>query len=142
MKQVDTSKFWLLKTLLHMKIEFQNSIVRLSFLYRIANIKIAWINLCSSHCPHTKQFHRAHNRIMLGSKFAKKGHYIKCFLEIKYFRKSIFVIWWIAKQSVIFNIKKSFKQSANIYKHKYFRFKIKCPLKSECALYKPKLSYV
>ena len=107
MKQADTSTFWLLKTLLHMKIEFQNSTVRLSFLYCIANIKIAWINLYSSHCPHTKQFHRAHNRIMLGSKFAKKGHYIKCVLQMKHFRKSIFVIWWIAKQSVFLISKKA-----------------------------------
>ena len=30
-----------------MKIEFKNSILRLGFLYRIADIKNAWINPCS-----------------------------------------------------------------------------------------------
>ena len=61
-----------------MKTEFQNSIVRLNFLCCITDIKIVWLSLCPSHCPHTKQFYRAHNRVMLDSKFAKKGHYIKC----------------------------------------------------------------
>ena len=32
-----------------MKIEFQNSIVTLSFFCRITDIKIAWINPCSVH---------------------------------------------------------------------------------------------
>ena len=61
-----------------MKTEFQNSVVRLNFLCCITDIKIVWLSLCPSHCPHTKQFYRAHNRVMLDSKFAKKGHYIKC----------------------------------------------------------------
>ena len=60
-KHIDTSKFWLLKTLLqmnfnskviqqkqkqnlYMKIDLQNSIVRLSFFCRRTDIKIAWIN--------------------------------------------------------------------------------------------------
>ena len=29
-----------------MKIEFENSIRKLNFLYRLLDIKIAWINLC------------------------------------------------------------------------------------------------
>ena len=33
------------KMYIYMKIEFQNSIVRLSFLCRITDIKIAWISL-------------------------------------------------------------------------------------------------
>ena len=62
-KHIGTSKFWLLKTLLqmnfnskviqqkqkqnlYMKIEFQNSVVRLSFFFRRTDIKIAWINPC------------------------------------------------------------------------------------------------
>ena len=31
---------------LYMKIEFQNSVVRLSFFFRRTDIKIAWINPC------------------------------------------------------------------------------------------------
>ena len=31
-----------------MKIEFENSIRRLSFLCRLPDIKIAWVNLCRS----------------------------------------------------------------------------------------------
>ena len=33
----------------YIKIEFQNSIERLSFLCRITDIKIAWINPCKSY---------------------------------------------------------------------------------------------
>ena len=32
---------------MHMKTEFQNSIVRSDFLYHITGIKIAWINPCT-----------------------------------------------------------------------------------------------
>ena len=76
-----------------MKLEFPNSIVRLSFLCHITDMKIAWINLCPSHCPTQSNFIELITELCWAANLLKKAITSNVFLQMKHFRKSIFVIW-------------------------------------------------